>query len=149
MKKLAIFLVGLTIVLSGLAQAGPVRKYDVELLAKAKPDECFHGIGNPNNIYPFPYDDFCSQCIENSEPNGRPKTNQAYVWGLTKSGDSIWFGTAPNPLCVVMSAYLGASGPMQNESYSCEFDQSQYSPQPELGGDWRPPEIWVYDTATK
>src|SRR5512136_284525 len=85
-----------------------------ELLAKAKIDECYYGLSYPtqnratfNISYP---DDFRSDqvdaCIRGlsipdlnlgSPPGpGHPKVNQAYVWGLAKSGDNVWFGTVAN-----------------------------------------------------
>jgi hypothetical protein len=111
------------------------------LLAKAQPDECFDAVGQP------------STCGAGELPN---KVNQAYLWGLTQSGDNLWFGTAPNVLCLA-SALLGSTDTVQNESYVCEFGSSQYV-HPILGyplgsvkpgvGDWRPPEVWAYNTTT-
>ncbi len=119
--------------------------YDAELLAKAQPDECFFGIGDGNNIWPFPGD--CNDCYA---LGGTPKVNQAYVWGLTKSGDNLWFGTAPNVHCMVMGAYLGSTSPVITDSYVCEFGSSQLVPPlpPELG-DARPPDFFVYNIVTK
>jgi hypothetical protein len=124
--------------------------YDTELLAKAQPDECFFGIGDGNNIWPFPgfppldWDANCIDC------GGQAKVNQAYVWGLTKSGDNLWFGTAPNVHCMVMGAYLGSTDPVITDSYVCEFGSSQLVPPlpPELG-DARYPDFFVYNTVTK
>lgn len=118
-----------------------------ELLAKAKPDECFDGIG-----IDYPPGPPCSE--------GKPKVNQAYVWGLAKSGNNIWLGTAPNVQCLAMGAY-GPSAmdpniplePRETASWVCEFGSSQYSRNyPNLSpasGDWRPPRIYVYDTVNK
>jgi len=114
-----------------------------DLLAKAAPDECFVGIGDPGNVYPAnPTTQPCSE--------GVPKVNQAYVWGLAKSADDVWFGTAPNVHCLVIGGFLGMTDPLQTDSYVCEFGASQFSPPlPPMVGDWRPPQIFVYDTAAE
>ena len=110
---------------------------DRELLAKAAPDECFNGIG-------VPYTGTVPIC-----EYGMPRVNQAYVWGLAKPGDDLWFGTAPNTLCLVYSSFMGITTPLQTESYVCEFGESQYSPPlPAAIGDWRPPDLFRYDTQT-
>ena len=113
-----------------------------ELLAKAAPDECFHGIGDPANNYDPDLELPCS--------DGVPKVNQSYVWGLTKSGDDLWFGTAPNVHCLVLGGYLGMTAPNENSSWACEFGSSQFSPPlPPTIGDWRPPRIFHYNTQDK
>lgn len=105
----------------------------LDLLAKATPDECYDGIG-----IAYPPGPPCSQ--------GVPKVNQAYVWGLTKAGENLWFGTAPNVHCQVIGGYLGVYLPHETDSWVCEFGDSQYSPPlPEAIGDWRPPHIYVYN----
>src|SRR5579885_1846627 len=69
---------------------------NVQLLANAAPDECFSTIGGP----PVPIGpNGCSQ--------GQPKVNQAYVWGLTQEGTSMWYGTGSNVQCQVLGGYLG------------------------------------------
>jgi len=117
----------------------------VNVLDKAAPDECFFGIGSPQNQFP------ATSC-----PAGTPKVNQSYVWGLAQYKNTLWFGTAANPLCEVISALFSAAGvaapPFQTQSYVCEFAQSHFlvdNPQvpPELG-DWRPPLIMSVDLAT-
>jgi hypothetical protein len=106
-----------------------------ELLAKAKPDECFNGPG-------VPYTGTVPLC-----EFGVPKVNQAYVWGLAKSGSDLWFGTAPNTHCLVLGPSLGITATLQTPSYVCEFGESQYSPPlPPAVGDWRPPDLFLYDT---
>ena len=106
-----------------------------ERLAKAQPDECFNGIG-------LPYSGTVPAC-----ESGMPKVNQSYVWGLAKAGDDLWFGTGPNIHCLVFSGFLGITTPIQTASYVCEFGESQYSPPlPPAGGDWRPPDLFRYDT---
>ncbi len=99
-----------------------------KLLAKATPDECYNGLdANPVNS-PLP----CTG------PNSKPKTNEAYVWGLAKSGSKLYFGTAPNVLCLVLGGYLGMTTPMESESFVCEFGSK----------DFRPPQIYTYDLST-
>jgi hypothetical protein len=110
------------------------------VLAKTVPDECFVSVGDPGNTAVPP-------CAE-----GSPKANQAYVWGLTKSGDNLWYGTAPNTLCLVLGGYFQGTQPLMTPSFVCEFGQSQYEPIQEflddfpLIGDWRPPEMFRYNT---
>jgi len=112
-----------------------------ELLAKAKRDECFNGIGVPGPPGP--------PCAE-----GRDKVNQGYVFGLAKNGDDLWMGTSANQLCTVLGTYLTAFGmdppPFLTSACVCEYAQSQESPPlPAALGDWRPPEAWVYNTVNK
>ena len=113
------------------------------LLAKAQPDECFAGIGLP---YPaFLPDGSC--------PTGsQKKVNQAYVWGLARTGDTFWFGTAPNVHCLVIGGFLGVTTPIQNSSYVCEFGDGYFAKThslPPAIGDWRPPHVYTYNLATK
>jgi|GEM_PF-521706 len=110
---------------------------DRKLLAKAEPDECYHGIGNPPSPGP--------PC-----PEGIPKVNQTYVWGMTKSEEGdIWFASSANVTCMAMasSSFVNLT-PREGANYVCEYGESQYSP-PLLPaqGDWRPPKIYVYDTS--
>lgn len=100
------------------------------LLAKAAPDECYNGIGNP-----FPPGPPCSQ--------GKPKVNQSYVWGLTKYGNNLWFGTVANTLCLVMGSFLGTTGPSENTSWVCEYSNSASG-----RGDLRPPKIYLFNATT-
>ena len=112
--------------------------FQAELLAKAPPDACFVGIGLNGPDTPPP-------C-----PEGQPKVNQAYVWGLTKAGTNLWFGTVPNVLCLGVGGFAGLTTPIQTNSFACEFGESWYSQNagvPPILGDWRPPRIYTYDTA--
>ncbi|AOY60213.1 malectin domain-containing carbohydrate-binding protein [Desulfococcus multivorans] len=141
-------------------------EYIREKLAKAQPDECFLGIGNPVNrtgelgwLTNYPTDltqDEIAACLSTPVPvdpddpegdqyesltgYGQPKVNQAYVWGLTKSGDKLWFGTFSNTLCSVYSGYLNNSTPSLNDSYVCEGSS---------GSDFRPPRLFNYDLKAK
>jgi hypothetical protein len=121
--------------------------YSTELVAKARPDECFYGLGDPRNLASFsanypndlsPAD--IEACIASG---GMPKVNQAYVWGLARSGDKVWFGTVANLLCQVIEAMGFAGGPIAlgphvTSSWVCELQ----------GMDARPPRIFVYDIET-
>ena len=114
-----------------------------ELLAKAKPDACFYGIGNPDNIYD-------PGLVVPCGVGGKAKVNQAYVWGLAKSGGELWFGTVPNVLCLVEGGFLQVTTPQETDCWTCEFGETQFfnpapPPDPRIG-DWRPPRIFVYDT---
>ena len=125
--------------------------YARERLAKAKPDECFAGIGV--DYPPLNLDGTCSL--------GQPKVNQSYIWGMARagvgdagfSGDEVWFGTIANPLCD------GAAGVLEPEavlhtSWACEYGQSmlarrEVAPLPPSAGDWRQPKIYSYKLSTR
>jgi hypothetical protein len=117
---------------------GPFATTTWDLLAKASPDECYDGIGNP-----YPSGPPCA--------SGQPKVNQAYVWGLVKNGRNLWFGTIANTHCLVMGTFLGSSVPHDNASWVCEFGSRNSIPAglPGILGDFRPPKIYAYDTATE
>ena len=113
-----------------------------QLLDKARPDECFNGVGQPySGTVGLGCTDF---------PGSQPKVNQSYVWGLTQHGDDLFFGTAPNPHCMVIGSLLQSSDPssLETDSYVCEFGDSRYASM--VGnnalGDWRPPKAYTYDT---
>lgn len=115
-----------------------------QVLAKAKPDECFYGIGDSRNTYNPSLELPCP------EP-ATAKVNQAYVWGITKSGDNLWFGTGANVVCLVMGTYFGttstSSRGRSDPAYICEFGKSQFLPTllPAIIGDWRPPYLYTYN----
>jgi hypothetical protein len=100
-------------------------------------------------------------------PAGRkPKVNQAYLWGLARTGDDLWIGTAPNTLCMAIGQagqILGNLDPIDNSAFRCEFDESGFlsawnapgsplaggaNPLLPMHGDWRPPGMYRYDTKT-
>ena len=121
------------------------------LLAKSQPDECFAGIGKP---YPVGTRDAKGNlvCPEGSQP----KVNQAYVWGLAKAGDHLWFGTGPNIHCLVQGSYLQSTAANQTDSWVCEGEQSTYRTTwtpgvtlPAALGDFRPPDLFMYDQSAK
>ncbi|MFG2044557.1 hypothetical protein ACGFI8_41600, partial [Dactylosporangium sp. NPDC048998] len=125
---------------NGAVRADTAKASGVELLAKAAPDECFAGVGQP-----YPPGPPCT--------TGKPKVNQSYVWGMTKSGDRIWFGTGANVQCLTLGTSLGQRTPVQNDDYVCEYGSSQLSKQTRglaaSVGDWRPPKIYLYQTSSK
>jgi len=114
--------------------------YTIELLAKATPDECFAGIGAP-----YPEGPPCRR--------GRPKTNEAYIWGMTMAPQAIWFGTMANTTCGAghspdtgFSATPVLGNPVLTSAYVCERDAGAYvTPSPSISTDWRPPNIYRYD----
>ena len=122
------------------AQLASKAQYKFNLLAKAKPDECFNGIGQP-----YPSGPPCA--------TGKAKVNQAYVWGLTQVGRLIWFGTGANVHCLVSGATLDIVNPVANDDYTCEYGNSQVEKNdpaiPTYLGDMRAPQVWTYDTITR
>jgi len=116
-----------------------------DVLAKARVDECFYGLqdarNRPSFNAVFPGDFSSAQINACISDTGKPKVNQAYVWGLAKSGDHVWFGTVANTLCLVFNGFYGplTPSPMVNESWACEMNYK----------DVRPPRIFMYDTKTK
>lgn len=135
------FLLGLALAfgLADFASASPDAPPSLKLIAKAAPDECYGGIGA--SYEPF-------NGVECS-PGRQPKVNQAYVWGLAKTGTDLWLGTAPNVNCLVESTFLGRTSPYETPSWVCEFGDSgfraallaQGKPLPAALGDWRPSRI--------
>ncbi|MEU4245561.1 hypothetical protein [Actinoplanes sp. NPDC026619] len=122
------------------ASAATTDTYEYKLLAKAKADECFNGIG-----VPYPAGPPCAE--------GQAKVNQAYVWGLTKVGTDVWFGTGTNNNCLTSGATLDVIDPVLNADYVCEYGESQVAKTdsaipPEIG-DVRPPQVWLYDARSR
>ncbi|MEV6343805.1 hypothetical protein [Actinoplanes sp. NPDC051851] len=132
------------VVLAVASSAAPAHaadtEYKITLLAKAKADECFNGVGV---VYPVG-----PPCAE-----GQAKVNQAYVWGLTRVGDDVWFGTGANVHCLTEGATLDISEPKLTDDYVCEYGESQtIKNDPDIPisvGDMRPPEVWLYNAKTK
>lgn len=119
---------------TALAAAEP----GVTRVAKAAPDEFFAGIGK--GYYPLG--------TQPPDLPGQPKVNQMYVWGMTNTADSIWFGTAANPISLVIGGMLGNTNPFQTQYNVSEFGKSKY---PDISpilraplGDWRPPQVFRY-----
>jgi hypothetical protein len=145
---------------SAASDATPNPNLSIEVLAKAEPDECFNAVAcaDANSEYydPPPPDNPNVYDPNGAVPCNKNKVNQAYVWGLAKSGDDLWFGTAPNTHCLVMGGIGSLTGdlnPTWNESWACEFGCTQYEnpvvgePVPAPVGDWRPPRVFVYKGA--
>ncbi len=130
---------------------------EIETLAKAQPDECFCGIGAGDNgpisssatgdctdLTPAPP---LTECVS--------KTDQSYIWALTKLGKDVWFGTLANSLCVAGSVIqstveIGAQASGLEDIVACEYGESKVAsakPDPELG-DHRSPQIKIYDSGT-
>ncbi|HEU4425673.1 MAG TPA: hypothetical protein VFR67_24320, partial [Pilimelia sp.] len=111
-----------------------------QLLAKAPSDECFAGMG-----LPYPEGPPCAE--------GKAKVNQGYVWGLTKAGNNLWFGTGANVNCMTSGSNLNVTEPVENEDYVCEYGKSQMLVKapglPARLGDWRPPNVYLYNLSTK
>ncbi|HLI50829.1 MAG TPA: hypothetical protein VKU87_03480, partial [Thermomicrobiaceae bacterium] len=119
------------------------------LLAKAQPDACFKvNSTDPNTgVITSVTDTYPIAPVDGACPSGMvPKTDQAYVWGLTQAGHYLWFGTMANTQCLVEGSYLHTTTPSANQDAVCEFGVSG-NPYAALGpaGDWRPPHIYVYD----
>jgi hypothetical protein len=116
--------------------------YAWQVVGKAQPDECFFGVGSPNNLasfeatYPGSLSTGYNPCSFNGS-QGTPKVNQAYLWGLTAYKTDLWFGTIANTLCLVMEE-LGETQPLQENELVCEG----------VGKDVRPPRIFNYNTLT-
>ena len=126
---------------SGYNEKEDRQKIVQSLLAKATPDECFAGVG-----VNYPVAD--PTCPEGSQP----KTNQSYVWGMTQTNNTIWFGTGANVQCLVGGAYLQQSSPTLNADAVCEMGQSMGSrlaSVPAAFGDTRPPHAFRYDQKAK
>jgi len=114
--------------------------YTVERVAKAQPDEFFNGVGQP----------YIPLGEQGPDDVGQPKVNQDYVWSMTQAGDYIAFASAGN----VNGGFGGhaIAGPILTDTHVLEGGASQYPISPSLLryviGDWRPPEIHLYNTKT-
>ncbi|MEO3747653.1 hypothetical protein [Plantactinospora sp. B5E13] len=122
---------------AGAGPAGHPPAYERTLLAKATPDECFAGVG-----LAYPPGPPCA--------SGQAKVNQSYLWGITRAGQSLWFGTGANINCMTSGRNLNNSRPNLNEDWVCEYGESQIAKRnptlPPTLGDHRPPRLYVYDT---
>lgn len=142
---------------------GEFPPFEIELLAKAHPDECFCGIGAEDNgpISNSVTGDCSDLTPESPMTECVPKTNQSYIWALTKAGNEVWFGTLANSTCVLASSIAGSAisdllsigiqSPDLQEILACEFQESKVAsakPDPTLG-DHRTPQIKVYDTGAR
>jgi len=133
------------------------------VVGKAAPDECWKPPTDPNNASQYGQYSTTAPTLVKGKwtcPTGYvPKVNQAYVWGLTRTGTNLWFGTVANTQCLVMGSYLQMTTPMLNQTSVCEFGQSPTVQQgvslgtttiippgaiPAGLGDWRPPHLFRY-----
>ena len=137
------------------------RILSTEVLAKAQPDECFYDTGDSANAFNLFSPTVPDDCLKSTGAGdglsgevkpGTLKVNQAYVWGMAKAGNTLWFGTGPNAQCLVLGTYLQTTDPQDfdgDENYICEFGESQFADAyldfglsediAEALGDWRPP----------
>jgi hypothetical protein len=140
------------LVMAGLFCAGSAEAgiwLSDNLLAKAAPDECFIGTGVD---YPNGIAGFSPIAGPPCPPGSVQKTNQTYVWGLARSGNSLWFGTGPNVFCTTVAIYLdAANNPADSYLFVCEYGQSELARQglvSAVNGDWRPPKVYEFDLTT-
>lgn len=156
---------GLTVILilGLLLSLSPITSVEAatEILAKAKPDECFYGVGSPANTFFFNYTmeqaaQMVQGCPASVGPlaqggeilNLIPKVNDGYIWGLAKAGDNIFFGTVSNTPCLIADTYftgfpgVGTCNTVLNKFYVCESCKREAFP---AGSDWRPPRIFMYN----
>lgn len=130
---------------------------DVELnhkkVASAQFDECFYRIGDKRNYY-APEDLTAEEARKCIATGGKLKKNQGYLWGMTSSGDLIWFGTASNINSSGLGSVIKKLGlnfitPFKLPSMVAELNKSTYkSGELDVLGDYRPPRVFTYDTKT-
>lgn len=154
----------LFVFMAGVAPAFSVdifQELEVNELAYANPDECYMGKGSENNNFQSTglTSDDMDQCEENG---GILKTNRGYLWGLTSSGDSLWFGTGSNIVPVGFGAILDNVNDDSDRDLEAlvpalefsdivlEFAKSTYK-NGELGllGDYRPPRMYAYSIGSQ
>lgn len=132
----------------------------VQLAAESEPDECFYRLGSWDN-YAKDADLTTAEQQDCVEQEGTLKRNAGYLWGITKSEDSLWFGTGAN----IMEAGFGGIldkvtedrllsyehivPPFRTANTVFELDNSKYM-DGELGflGDYRPPRVFQYNLKT-
>jgi hypothetical protein len=124
--------------------------YRFSCVAKAQPDEWYTGyVDTEGNYVSGPYYDLGDQPAGTA---GREKVNQDYVWGMAESNGLIYFSSSGNVLALAGQGLVGIDGQITPARVQ-EGAQSQYPSDipdelmPYLG-DWRPPEMHVYDPAT-
>ncbi|WP_269523872.1 hypothetical protein [Coraliomargarita parva] len=149
----------------------PLLSYKAEIIAKAKPDECFFSLYDPDyptsgqNIYV--HDGLSVERGYSVEDclldGGLPKTNQSYVWGMVRKDDFLWWGTGPNVNRLVSGSYFGSSTASISTGNGWTYNVTEqgtsrfvregvFDGETDLGydvspsiGDWRPPEVYSYD----
>lgn len=147
-----LFVITLTVFFSGCDEIDSELIH--EKVASAQFDECFYRIGAERNYY-NPNDLTAKEINKCTNSRGDLKTNQGYLWGITSSGDSIWFGTASNINSTGLGSVIRKLGlnfipPFKLPTIVAELQRSTYK-NGELGvlGDYRPPRIYTYDTKTE
>jgi len=131
-KQIFTIIVSLLYLLIFSSSAFAVGTVTYELLEKAKPDECFIGVGDPGNEWPF--DPETQNCA------GKLKTNEAYIQGMTQYKGKVFFGTGQNVNCLVTRGYLQENRPEINDDWVCEARANDPM------GDFRPPSLYLYTT---
>lgn len=137
------------------------QELSVKEVAYGIPDECFMGKGSVDNqfITDGLTPDEMAQC---EEAGGILKSNRGYLWGLTSSGDTLWFGTGSNIMPVGFGALLDTRNEDSDRDLEelvpaleftdlvMEFAKSTYE-NGELGllGDYRPPRMYTYDIGSQ
>lgn len=129
---------------------------NVDVAAMARADECFYDIGSLDNYISSTEltDEENQTCIDNG---GTPKRNIGYLWGITPTADTIWFGTAAN----IWPAGLGSMLANLTADRRLSFDRIPGFKTPnmvfelneshfmdgEYGffGDYRPPRVFDYN----
>src|SRR5262249_21210240 len=129
------------------------------LRGKAKTDECFAYMSSPSPLPTFSDPTRCdSYPIQQGMPPAKPKVNQGYIWGLTTSGDDVWWGTFANPNCITVAGSIptsanpnGAPNAEITDAWTCEYFDSPYYPSVLSDarlGDFRPPRVYSYSQTT-
>ncbi len=164
MKKSILFSCFLLLAFLSAASAEPTFTIN-NVLAEAPPDECYAGLGidYPNGIsgYNALAGPPCPATVITSPtpsyPNGqevavKEKYNQTYVWGLTRSGDSLWFGTGANVYCTTANMYIGYEEGDEGSRSVCEYGDSMVYRKGIVTspgrGDFRPPKMYEYILAS-
>jgi hypothetical protein len=126
------------------------------LLTKAKPDECYNGMGE--SYTPIKE----GKCAEGE----KAKVNESYLWGLVQTSKYFWIGTVANIHCTIGGTGFKIPGLKDAKEFApwvCEQKKSLYpdylsnltnnSNFLNLGekglGDFRVPSIYTYDKSTK
>ncbi len=160
------------ILLSNAPAQQTLRSYHAEIIAKAQPDEWWYDIYDPEEPGPD-LNEYVKDGIDPDDPThlnagGMPKTNQVYVWGMTRKDNYLWWGTGANVATLVSSTYLGNASPSLSRSRSrgiyyqvAEYGTSKlarngvFDGAMQMGapiepnyGDWRPPDMFRYNLDT-
>jgi hypothetical protein len=77
------------------------------LRQKAPPDECWAYLASPAPLPMWTDPKDCAKYPTN--PPAKPKVNQAYVWGMAETSDSVWFGTLAAGNCVTAAGVTASN----------------------------------------